>query len=64
MLEPVYIKKRHIILDEFDESMEAIFVMQGQVVIGYEINKSKKYCLKLSRAVIIGDYGMTFNQRS
>ena len=51
-------------MDEFEESAEVIFVMQGQVVIGYEINKSKRYCLKLHSAVVIGDYAMTFNQRS
>jgi len=51
-------------MDEFDESNECIFVMQGQVVIGYEINKIKKYCLKFNANAVIGDYGMTFNERS
>jgi CRP-like cAMP-binding protein len=40
------------------------FVLQGQVVVGYEVNKIKKFCLKLSKSIIIGDFGMTFNMRS
>ena len=63
-LEPRFIASRETILDEFDECCEILFVMKGSVVVGYEINKVKKYCMKYRDKCIIGDYGVTFNQRS
>ena len=38
--------------------------MTGSVVIGYEINKQKRYCIKMKDKCIIGSYGATFNHRS
>ena len=44
-LEPIeYHKKQHI-LEEFDDVNEILFVSSGKVVIGYDINRTKKYCL-------------------
>jgi CRP-like cAMP-binding protein len=63
-LEPRFIKARETIMDEFDECLEIMFVLQGSVVIGYEINKQRLYCMKCKNKCIIGDYGITFNQRS
>ena len=60
-LEPRFIKRRETILDEFDECREIIFVMQGSVVVGYEINKVKLYCMKYKDKCIIGDFGLTYN---
>ena len=63
-LEPRFYKARDCILDEFDECLELMFLMKGTVVIGYEINKAKRYCVKYKSKLVIGDFGITFNQRS
>lgn len=63
-LEPRFEAKRTIIVDEFDEFNEVIFVFKGTTVIGYEINKQKRYALKHKNCCVIGGYGCTFNQRS
>ena len=63
-LEPRYESKHTVIIDEFDEFNEIIFVYKGTIVIGYEINKMKRYCIKHRNCGIIGAYGTTFNQRS
>ena len=38
--------------------------MKGTVVVGYEVNKMKKYSLRIKNKIVIGAYGSTFNQRS
>ena len=63
-LEPRFEPKYTILMDELDESNEVIFICRGAVVIGYEINKVKKYCIKVKNHCIIGAFGATFNQRS
>ena len=63
-LEPRFEAKKTIIVDEFDEFNEVIFVFKGTVVIGYEINKQKRYALKHKNCCVIGGYGCSFNQRS
>jgi hypothetical protein len=63
-LEPRQISKKTIILDEFDEVIELLFVTKGQVVIGYEVNKVKKYCVKVRDKCMIGSNGVAQNQRS
>jgi hypothetical protein len=53
-----------IIIDELDVCDEIIFCQKGEVYLGYEINKQKKYCIKYLSGCIIGAFGCTFNQRS
>lgn len=48
-------------MDEFDECNEILFVCEGSVVCGYEINKVKRYCMKVHKNAIIGDFGCTFD---
>ena len=44
-LEPInYSRKTHI-LEEFDDVNQIVFVDHGKIVVGYDINKTKKYCL-------------------
>lgn len=62
-LEPRWHPKKCIIVDELDEFGEIEFVIKGSVVIGYEINRVKKYCIQYEDACVIGAYGITFNQR-
>ena len=63
-LEPRFLHKHSIVLDEFEEPNEIIFVMKGCIVVGYEINKIKKYCLKIKNKIAIGAFGATFHSRS
>lgn len=64
MLESRYEPKRTVIFHELDEFGEIIFVYKGSTVIGYEINKQQRYCIKFVDNCVIGAYGVTFNQRS
>ena len=63
-LEPRQEERGTILLDELDEFQEVLFVMKGQIFIGYECNKIKKYCIKLSYGCNVGAFGITLNQRS
>ena len=63
-LEPRHEEARTILINELDEFNEIIFVTKGDVAIGYEINKVKKYCIKYTDRAVIGGYGVTFNNRS
>lgn len=44
-LEPRRDNKHSILVDELDEFNEISFISKGQVVIGYEINKQRRYCI-------------------
>jgi hypothetical protein len=65
-LEPIEYKKGEYIAQELDEFGEVTFIQNGSVAIGFEINKVKQFCLRpnLMNCVVVGGYGVTFNQRS
>ena len=63
-LEPLQYNKKQHILEEFDDVNEILFVSSGKVVIGYDINRTKKYCLQFQDKVVIGAYEITFNKKS
>ena len=63
-LEPRFEKRGTILIDELNELHEVIFVQSGTIYYGYEINKSKNYCIKYQHGCVIGAYGCTFSQRS
>jgi len=63
-LEPRFESRGTILLDELEECNEIIFVYKGSVVVGYEINKVKKYCIRYQDRCVIGAYGVAFNNRS
>ena len=63
-LQPRFEKKRTVLYDELDEFIEIIFVQKGEIVICYEINKIRKYCIRYKDKCVVGGYGATFNQRS
>ena len=63
-LEPFQEQKKTMMIDEFDEFTLIHFVHQGSMLIGFEINKETKYCLKYKDKCIIGAYGITFNRRA
>ena len=43
---------------------EIIFISKGNVDIGYEINKQRRFVLRYSDRGIFGGYNCTFNTRS
>ena len=51
-------------IDEFDEFTLIHFVQKGMVLIGFQFNKEKKYCLKYKDKCVIGAYGASFNCRA
>ena len=63
-LEPRFENPKTIIFEELDDVEEIIFVHKGSVVVGYEINKVKKYNLVLKDKAIIGAHDVTFNKKS
>ena len=63
-LEPRYEPENTILVDELDEMTEIIFVYEGTINVGYEINKQKKFCLKYTNYCVIGSYGINFDQRA
>ena len=63
-LEPFNEKRNTILVDEFDAFDLIQFIHKGTVMVGFEINKIKKYCLKYFNKCIIGAYGITFNKRA
>lgn len=64
MLEPRFERRRTIIYNELEDVNDFIFVTKGSVVVGYEINKIKKYCLKLKDKAIIGAHDVTFGKKA
>lgn len=64
MLEPWFHLGRQTIKSELDQFGELIFVIQGVVALGFEINKTYSMCKKFENNCVIGAYGLTFNQRA
>jgi hypothetical protein len=60
-LEPFREKGYTVLKEELDEFNEIMYVNKGKVVIGYEVNKEKRYCIQYTDKVVIGAYGITFN---
>lgn len=63
-LEPRMERSRSIIIDELQEVNEAFFVSRGTIVMGYDINKMKRYCMRFSDNCLIGAYEMTLGHRA
>ena len=63
-LEPITYAKNTVLINELDEFSEITFINKGIVMIGYEINKEKRYCIQFNDRCVIGAYGITFNKRA
>ena len=63
-LNPIEHKKYTIIANELDEFNEITFCQTGSVLVGYELNHKRRYCLKLYNYFILGAYFLTFNKKS
>lgn len=63
-LEPITYAKNTVLINELDEFSEITFINKGIVMIGYEINKEKRYCIQFNDRCVVGAYGITFNKRA
>jgi hypothetical protein len=63
-LEPFEEEGRKVLINELEEFHVISFVEKGTILVGYEFNKQKRYCLKLKNRAVIGAYGITFNHRA
>lgn len=62
-LEPRIFAPREVIYVELDEVNEILFIEQGEYDIGYEVNKTEKFKLRLGQNTVIGAFNICFNKR-
>ena len=58
MLEPRIQPGNTIIFNELDEVNEVIFFMSGAIDIGFEINRTQNYVLRIDNNILIGGYNV------
>ena len=63
-IEPRYEKKNSIILDEFDEATEIMFVLKGSVAIGYMFNKKRYISTTKKNGCVVGMFAVMSQVRS
>lgn len=63
-LEPVFFDKMNVIEDVFEEANQIFFMVKGTMVVGYELDSNKYYCIKIHDKGIIGIQGVIFSQKS
>ena len=63
-LEPRFEMEGTILFEELGEINEIIFVKDGQMEVGFDINKIRKYVYRYESKYVIGAYNCTFNERS
>ena len=63
-LQPRFEREGEILFQELEEINEIFFVCTGQVDIGYNINRERKYVIRYSDRTMIGAYNCTFNKRA
>ena len=50
--------------EELEEINQLNFIVKGTIVIGYELNNIKKYCIKYQDSIMIGAYECMFDEKS
>lgn len=63
-LRPMQADRRTVLVEELDEFTEITFIHSGKVLIGFELNRQKHYCISYKDCCVIGAYGMTFKKRA
>jgi CRP-like cAMP-binding protein len=53
-----------ILYEELDEIEEIIFITEGCVDIGYDLNKNRKFILRYDKKHVIGIFNCTFDARA
>lgn len=64
LLQPRAEKKGVLIYGALQATDEMYFIMGGAVDVGFEVNKTNKYCLRLKKGNVIGAYNCTFEQKT
>jgi len=62
-LEPRVFAARETINFELDEVNEILFIEVGEYNIGYEVNKTEKFKLRMGPNTVIGAFNICFNKR-
>ena len=63
ILEPIYYKPGEIIYNELENIDIIIFFTDGNIDVGYEINREIKYKLRFTGTIQIGGFECTHNRR-
>ena len=63
-LEPINYKRGEIIYNELDNIDIIIFFTDGNIDVGYEINREIRYKLRFAGTIQIGGFELTNNRRS
>jgi len=63
-LEVIKVRKGQILIGEMDTVETLYFMADASIDLGYEINRSKKFVVRLSGNIMIGGYELSFNQRA
>ena len=63
-LEVIKVRKGQILIGEMDTVETIYFMADASIDLGYEINRSKKFVVRLSGNIMIGGYELSFNQRA
>ena len=61
-LNPRFERAGEILYQEFESYCEVLFVLKGDVALGFEVNKKKYFMYKYPNHSVIGSYNVTFNQ--
>ena len=59
-LEPYRNFKKTVLFDELGEFTEVLFIGKGTVLVGYEINKETRYCIKYENYCVLGPYEILY----
>lgn len=62
-LEPFSIPSKELLYQELDDVNVIHFVEDGMYDLGFEINKVRKFKLRLSSSTLIGAFNICFNKR-
>lgn len=63
-LEPRMYSENEVILHDQEVVEEVLFVVEGDVVVGYTINNAEYLAIKMCKRSIIGDIPVYFKQKS
>ena len=63
-MKPIHLDPKEVIFSELEEIDYVIFVQEGVVGIGYEINKMQRFPVHLSAPSIFGGVECSYHMRS
>jgi hypothetical protein len=58
------LKKGEIIFGELESVDMIIFMMEGKIDVGYEINRIQKFKIRLNNSFTVGVFECSYNRRS